>query len=167
MMKIPRSVMIIIGVFLALALYGCGYGFRPQSALPGQVITIGLIENRTHEPKLQDKLSRALAEEFMKQGIRVERGADYKLTGVVNGFDMVSLSEQGGITVEYRVLVSAEFKLLDAGGRVVMTKNFSSPFIVSVTDPGDLGGLLALKDLAEDRAMSDLAIEITGAVIYR
>jgi outer membrane lipopolysaccharide assembly protein LptE/RlpB len=167
-MKTVRSVIIlVIGAYLTLPLCGCGYSTRPQSALPGQAIALGLIENRTLEPKLQDKLSRALTEEFAKRGVRVGRGADYTLTGVVNGFDMVSLSEKGGITVEYRVTVSAEFRLLDPGGKVVMAKNFSSPFIVSLTDQGDLGGLLALKDLAEERAMSDLAIEITGAVIFR
>jgi hypothetical protein len=86
---------------------------------------------------------------------------------VVNSFDLVSLAEKGGVTVEYRVAVSAEFRLFDRQGKVVTTKKISSPFIVVLTDPGDLGQLLALKDIAEERAMSDIAIEIVGAVIFR
>ena len=151
----------------ALACSGCGYSIHPQSALPAKEVEIGLIENMTAEPKLQDKLQRALTEEFMKQGIRVSRGAEYRITGVVNSFDLVSLSEKGGVTVEYRVAVSAEFRLFDRGGRVVMTKIISAPFIVSVTDQGDLGNLLAVKDTAEERAMADIAMEIVGAFMFR
>jgi outer membrane lipopolysaccharide assembly protein LptE/RlpB len=151
----------------ALACGGCGYSIHPQSALPATEVEIGLIENMTVEPKLQDKLHRALTEEFMKQGIRVSRGAKYRITGVVNSFDMVSLSEKGGVTAEYRVIVSAEFRLFDREGRVVTKKKISSPFIVALTDPGDLGHLLALKDIAEERAMSDIAMEIVGALLFR
>jgi outer membrane lipopolysaccharide assembly protein LptE/RlpB len=151
----------------ALACSGCGYSIHPQSALPAKEVEIGLIENMTVEPKLQDKLQKALTEEFMKQGIRVSRGAEYRITGVVNSFDLVSLSEKGGVTVEYRVAVSAEFRLFDRGGRVLMTKITSSPFIVSVTDQGDLGNLLAVKDTAEERAMADIAMEIVGAFMFR
>ena len=151
----------------ALVCGGCGYSIHPQSALSAKEVEIGLIENKTVEPKLQDKLHRALTEEFMKQGVRVGRGAEYRITGVVNSFDLVSLAEKGGVTVEYRVAVSAEFRLFDRQGKVVTTKKISSPFIVVLTDPGDLGQLLALKDIAEERAMSDIAIEIVGAVIFR
>jgi len=157
---------IVIISFAALAA-GCGYSIHPQSALPQKEISIGLIDNRTVEPKLQDKLHRALTEEFMKQGIRVSRGAEYKITGTVISFDLVSLSEKGGVTVEYRVTMSAEFRLLDREGRVVAVKNISSPFIVALTDRGDLGRLVALKDTAEERAVADIAVEIVGAFMFR
>jgi outer membrane lipopolysaccharide assembly protein LptE/RlpB len=170
-MRIKKAQTILFNIILvslaALAFGGCGYSIHPQSALPAKEISIGLIDNRTLEPKLQDKLQRALTEEFMKQGIRVSRAAEYKLTGVVNSFDMVSLSEKGGITVEYRVMVSAEFRLLNREGRVIEVKNISAPFIVSLTDPGDLGNLLASKDTAEERAMADIAMEIVGALIFK
>ncbi|MFI5294940.1 MAG: LPS assembly lipoprotein LptE [Thermodesulfovibrionales bacterium] len=165
--KKAQAVMFNIIFIAALATSGCGYSIHRQSALPATEISIGLIDNRTVEPKLQDKLQRALTEEFMKQGIRVSRGAEYRITGVVNSFDLMSLSEKGGVTAEYRVTVSAEFRLFDREGRVVKVKNISSPFIVALTDPGDLGRLLALKDIAEERAMSDIAMEIVGALLFR
>jgi len=155
-----------IFVFLLL-MSGCGYSIHRQTALPGGEISVGLIENKTVEPKLQDKLNRALTEEFVKQGIRVTPAAPYKLTGVINSFDMISLSEKEGISVEYRIIVTADFRLSDAGGKVVMTKNVNSPFIVALTASEDLGGLLAAKEVLEQKAMADLAMEIAGAVIFR
>ena len=170
-MRITKAETVLFNVVIisiaALAAAGCGYSLHPQSALPAKEVSIGLIENRTVEPKLQDKLQRALTEEFMKQGIRVSRAAEYKITGTVNSFDLVGLSEKGGVMVEYRVTMSAEFRLLDSGGRVVTVKNISAPFIVTLTDQGDLGRLLALKDTAEERAVADIAMEIVGALMFR
>ncbi len=158
---------IVFITVVAFAFCGCGYSIHPQSALPAKEVEIGLIENTTLEPKLQDKLQRALTEEFMKQGIRVVRGADYRITGVVNSFELVGLSEKGGITVQYRVSVVAEFKVFKREGKLLATKKISSPFIVSLTDPGALGSLLAMKDTAEERAMADIAMEVVGALIFR
>jgi outer membrane lipopolysaccharide assembly protein LptE/RlpB len=158
---------IVIIFIAALAAAGCGYSIHPQSALPQKEISIGLIDNRTVEPKLQDKLQRALTEEFMKQGVRVSRAAEYKITGTVNSFDLVGLSEKGGVIVEYKVTMSAEFRLLDREGKVVSVKTISSPFIVTLSDPGDLGRLLALKDTAEEQAVADVAMEIVGAFMFR
>ncbi len=157
----------IVVCVAAFSLCGCGYSIHPQSSLPVKEIDIGVIDNKTLEPKLQDKLYRALTEEFMRQGIRVTHGADYKITGTVRGFDLVGLSEKGGVMVEYRVMVNAEFKLLDREGKVVTVKTISSPFIVTLTDRGDLGRLLAQKDAAEDQAMSDISMEIVGAFLFR
>ncbi len=158
--------LLLIAVSVALlSLCGCGYSIHPQSALSIKEIDIGLIENKTLEPKLQDKLHRALTEEFMKQGIRVSRGADYKVTGIVRSFELAGLAEKGGVIVEYRVQISAQFKLLDREGKVVTAKDISSPFIVTLTDQGDLGRLLAQKDIAEEQAMSDISMEVAGAFL--
>ncbi len=155
-----------MAISIALSsLCGCGYSIHPQSALSIKEINIGLIENMTLEPKLQDKLRRALTEEFMKQGIRVSLGADYKIAGTVKSFELVGLSEKGGIMVEYKVQVNAQFKLLDREGKVVTTRDISSPFIVTLTDQGDLGRLLAQKDIAEEQAMSDISMEVVGAFL--
>lgn len=170
-MRIKKTKTVLFNIVIislaALAAGGCGYSIHPQSSLPAKEISIGLIDNRTMEPKLQDKLVRALTEEFMKQGIRVSRGAEYTITGTVNNFDLVSLSTKAGVTVEYRVTMSAEFRLLDREGHVVVVKGISAPFIVALTDEGDLGRLLAVKDSAEERAVADIAMEIVGAFMFR
>ena len=60
---------VLAGAFL---LSGCGYSVHRQSDLPFSEIQIGTIENKTLEPKLQDKLHTALTEEFMQNGIMVK-----------------------------------------------------------------------------------------------
>ncbi len=163
------SVRLILGVSLVfgLLLSGCGYSVYRQSALPFKEIQIGMIENKTLEPKLQDKLHTALTEEFMKNGIRVTPAADTKLSAVVHAFDMSVLSERQGITIEYRVVVNADFVLVDKDGKKKELKNIESPFIVSFTASEDLATLLAKKELLEERAMRDVAMRVIGALIYK
>ncbi len=153
-------------VFLFLV-SGCGYSLHPQSALPATEVSIGLIENKTAEPKLQDKLSRALTEEFMKQGVRVVPSADHTLAAVISRFEMVSMSEKEGVTVDYRVTVNVDFRVLDRSGKVIETKSVASPFIVSVTEEANLGSLLASKEVAEEKTMRDVAMEIVGELLFR
>src|SRR3990172_7052404 len=114
-MREKKACFFILAVLLtAMSLGGCGYGIHSQRALPFTEVSIGRIENKTLEPKLQDRLHKALTEEFMKQGINVNPGASYKLTGVIHSFAMAGLSEKGGIIKEYRVMVSAAFRLVNA-----------------------------------------------------
>lgn len=165
--QITRNALRITFFVFLLLMSGCGYSLHPQSALLVKQISIGLIDNRTAEPKLQDKLQRALAEEFMKQGVRVSPEAEYKITGTVRSFDLAGLAEKNGVTVEYRVTMNAQFRLLDREGKTVAVKEISSPFIVALTDEGDLGRLFALKDTAQERAAADIAMEIVGALIFK
>lgn len=162
-------VRLILGVSLVfgLLLSGCGYSVYRQSALPFKEIQIGMIENKTLEPKLQDKLHTALTEEFMKNGIRVKPYADTKISAVVNAFDMTILSEKQEITIEYRVVINADFVVVDKDGRKKELKNIDSPFIVSFAASEDLATLLAKKELVEERAMKDVAMRIVGALIYK
>lgn len=157
---------LILAVFI-LFLSGCGYSIHPQSSLSVSEVHIAPVDNKTREPKLQDKLHRALTEEFMKQGVRVSPAAEYTLAVSVTKFDMISLSEKEGITVDFRVAVNADFRLLDRSGKVVETRTVSSPFIVSVTAAQNLGTLFALRDVAEEQAMRDIAMEIVGALIFK
>jgi outer membrane lipopolysaccharide assembly protein LptE/RlpB len=161
------GVRFILTVVIFSVLGGCGYRIHPQSALSGTEVSIGLIDNKTTEPKLQDKLHRALTEEFMKQGVRVVPSADYTLAAVISRFEMVSMSEKEGVTVDYRVTVNVEFRVLDRSGKVIETKSVVSPFIVSVTEEANLGALLASREVAEEKTMGDIAMEIVGELLFR
>ncbi len=158
----------LVPLFVFLLIFnGCGYSIYRHADLPYKEIGIGLIENRTLEPKLQDKLHKALAEEFLRQGIIFSNTAAYKLTAVINNFEMRSLSEKNGITIQYSILVNADFRLADQTGTIREIKNTRSPFFVSFTGSEDLGSLLAARELAEERALRDIAVEIVGALIYK
>lgn len=152
---------------LIFLLAGCGYSIHRHASLPFREINIGRIDNATVEPKLQDKLSTALTEEFTRQGILVTPEAQLNLSGRITKFQMISLSEKGGVTVEYRVIVNADFTMTDAKGKVLETRHVSSPFIVSFTGTGDLTNLLASRDVAEKKAMADLSEELVGTLIYK
>ncbi|MEJ2697199.1 MAG: LPS assembly lipoprotein LptE [Candidatus Sulfobium sp.] len=164
---VPSAISAALGIIIIFLLGGCGYSVHRHASLPFGKINVGRIDNATLEPKLQDKLSNALTEEFTRQGIVVTPDAKLKLTGRVSRFDMISLSEKEEVTLEYRVIVDADFTITDAGGKVLETRHVSSPFIVSFTGPGELTSLLAARDLAEERAMRDLSQELVGMLIYK
>ncbi len=155
-----------IGLLTGLLLSGCGYSIHRQADLPFTEIQIGKIENNTLEPKLQDKLHQALTEEFMKNGIMVSPVADKKLSAVVHTFDMVILSEKEEITIDFRIFIRADFTLEDRSGKKEF-RNIESPFFVSFASSEALSTLLAKRDLAEEKAMKDVAMRIVGALIYR
>jgi hypothetical protein len=145
----------------------CGYAIHGKASLPFHEVQIGIIENRTVEPKLQDKLYQALTDEFLRQGIAVYRGADYQLKGKINHFELRVLSETSDVATEYEVIIKGEFTATGPSGYVKDLKGFGSPFIISFSAADTLTGLLALKDLASDRAIRDMAQQIVAALIYR
>jgi outer membrane lipopolysaccharide assembly protein LptE/RlpB len=162
----PTQLSVGVSLVTGLLLSGCGYSIYGHSELPFTAIQIRTIENKTLEPKLQDKLHKALTEEFMKNGIMVSPVADTKLSAVIHTFDMTVLSEKQGIAIEYRVVIRADFTVEDKEGKKEL-KKIDSPFIVSFVSSEDISTLLAKKELAEERALKDVAMRIVGALIYK
>jgi len=157
----------------SLFLVGCGYTLQNRTALPFDSIQIEGIENKTIEPKLQDRLYRALTEEFLKHGISVQSNADYKLSGTINLYELHVLSTRrdiasakGDIAMEYEVVIRGDFRLVGPSGNAKDFKNIGSPFIVSFPVFGMLEDVLASKELASERAIRDMAMEIVAALIY-
>lgn len=147
--------------------FGCGYSLHGRASLPFDAIQIGTIENNTVEPKLQDRLYRALTEEFLRQGIAVSPDAGYKLSGRIKEFSLLVLSEKGDIATEYEIVMKGDFSLVDPSGKQKELKDIGSPFIVSFSGPGPLEGLVASKELASEKAIRDMAMQVVGAVIYQ
>lgn len=157
-----------IGAFcLLLAVCGCGYTIHGRASLPFDSIQIGIIENKTLEPKLQDMLYRALTQEFLKEGISVQAHAGHKLSGTIKKFNLKVLSEKSDVASEYEVVILGDFKLADPSGKIKDFKGIGSPFIVSFAGSGSLNELIANKELASERAIGDMAMEIVAALLYR
>ncbi|MDH4232789.1 MAG: LPS assembly lipoprotein LptE [Nitrospirota bacterium] len=165
--RIPGQLIVWISLLAGLLLSGCGYSMHRQGDLPFTEIQIRPVENRSLEPKLQDKLYAALVEEFEKNGIRVNPASGTKLSAVIHTFDMVILSEREEITIEYQVVMAADFIVEYQDGKQREIRNAGSPFIVSFASSEDLGTLLAKKELAEEKASRDVAMRIVGALIYK
>jgi hypothetical protein len=151
---------------LLLTFYGCGYTIHGRMSLPFDSIQISKIENTTIEPKLQDRLYKALTEEFLKQGIAVYPDAGYKLTGTVYQFELRILSEKADIAAEYEVIIKGDFRLVEPSGNIKEFKNIGSPFIVSFQSSDMLEDVLATKELASEKAIKDMAMEIVAILIY-
>jgi hypothetical protein len=154
-------------MLLALSLFGCGYTLQSKASLPFDSIQIEGIENKTVEPKLQDKFFRAITEEFLKYGVSVQAHADYKLSGTINRYRLRVLSERSGVAVEYEVIIKGDFRLVGPSGDTRDINDIGSPFIVSFPASGTLEEVLAFKELASEKAISDMAMEVVAAVIYQ
>ena len=156
---------VLCSMLLALCLFGCGYTLHGKAALPFNEIQIERIENRTLEPKLQDRFHRVITEEFLKHGVTISPNADYKLSGTINFFEMYVLAERD-VAVEYEVVMRGDFKLVGPSGDTKDIKGVGSPFIVSFPGSGLLEDVLALKERASERALKDMATEIVGILMY-
>jgi outer membrane lipopolysaccharide assembly protein LptE/RlpB len=154
-------------IFLSLVLQGCGYQLHSQAALPFKEIAIDTIENRTVEPGLQDMLHRAVVEEFVRQGISVSPSARQRLSAVIQSFDMPSLSEKGGYSKEYRIIITVDFTFIDEHGQKRYIKNLGPPFMVPFVGSADLGRLLAAKSMAQEEVLRDVAQQLSGLLIYK
>jgi hypothetical protein len=151
---------------LLFTVCGCGYTIHGKKSLPFDSIQISKIENLTLEPKLQDRLHNALTEEFLKQGIAVHPEAGYKLSGTIHLFELHVLSERSDIAAEYEVIIKGDFRLVGPSGNIKEFKNIGSPFIVSFQSSDLLEDVLALKELASEKAIRDMAMEIVSILIY-
>jgi hypothetical protein len=166
--RTPFSVLLLLtSCFFLLTVSSCGYQIHNRAALPFKAIKIGKIENKTLEPKLQDRLYTALTEEFLKQGVDVSPAAGYKISGTIHQFDLRVLSEKSDVAADYELIIKADFTLTDPSGKAKEFKNITSPFIISFSGTGPLNDLIASKELAYERAMRDMAMEIVAALIYR
>lgn len=161
------SLSLFIVSCLLFTVSGCGYTLHTKASLPFQSIQIVRIENKTVEPKLQDRLYTALTEEFLKEGIAVSSQAGYKLSCTIYHFELKILAEESNVATEYEVIIKGNFELTDPSGKKKEFKDIGAPFIVSFAGAGPLDELLASKEVASERAIKDMATQIVGVLIYR
>ncbi len=150
----------------SLLVVGCGYTIHGRASLPFDSIRIGKIENKTVEPKLEDRMQRALADELMKNGIQVVNSSGYVLNGVIKTFELKGLSEKEGVMIEYEVVIRGRFYLVDPSGKTKELKD-SGSFIASFSSADSLQNVMTMKEEAIKRALKDMATEIVASIIYR
>lgn len=158
---------LIVSFFILTVGSGCGYSVYRQVALPFKDIYIPPIENKTLEPKLQDKLHKALIMEFTKHGVQINPSSGTTLTGTIYTFEMFTLSVKNDTTVEYRVNAAVNFTFQNENGEMQEIKDIRSPFIVSFSSSEALSETLADRDVAEEMALEDVAMQIVGFLLYR
>jgi len=156
--------LLLIACCLSL-IAGCGYTLQGKTALPFQSIAIDKIVNKTFEPKLEDRMQIALADELMKNGFLIDRSSGYKITGELTVFVLTTLSEKSGVAVEYEVTVRGDFKLIDPSGKARDLRK-RGVFIISFPSTESLQSVIALKEQATERALQDFSQEIVVSIIY-
>ena len=158
------GVLILVFV-LGLSFFGCGYTIQGKRNLPFRAIAINKIVNKTFEPKLEDRMQTALVNELMVEGFVIDNSSGYKINGSITQFELRTLSEKSGVATEYEVIIKGDFKLIDSSGKTKELRNHGV-FIVSFSSSEQLQTVIALKELATERALRDLSSEIVASIMY-
>ena len=155
-------------LLLTFLLSGCGYTMQSRTNLPFETISIGKIENKTSEPKLQDRCNVALAETFSQYGYEISSFARYKLQGEIYRFELIPTTEVNLAATQYQIVMKGSFKLIDTESGKSIPLGADSPFITyfnaNPTDP--LEEIMTQKELAEASAMANLAQTLVSLVTY-
>lgn len=147
---------------------GCGYTLQGRMDLPFDSVSLGTIQNMTVEPKLQDRMSRLLAETLMEYGIDVRPAAAERIEGAIVRFDLIPVSEKSLTAIEYQITVVADFKVVDTKTqKSKILTGVSSPFITNFRSSGTISSVLALEEAATESALRDLSQELVQRMIYK
>lgn len=144
---------------------GCGYSIHGTADLPFRTITVGKVVNRTFEPGLDNRFKRAITDELIRNGFSLEDNAEQRIEGTITTFELRTLSEKSGVTAEYEVAIKGDFILSYTSGRQKALRG-SGLYIVSFQSTEKLGSVMALKQKATEKALQDLATELTASIIY-
>src|SRR5208283_3472856 len=138
-------------LILTCFLSGCGYTIQTRATLPFETISVGTIENKTSEPKLQDRLHQSLAETLSQYGFGVSSFARYRLQGEIYRFELVPTTEVNLTATQYQIVIRASFKLVDTESGKAFPLAADSPFITYFyANPTDtLEEIMTQKELAE------------------
>lgn len=164
--KLSGFLLIIAVHSLLLTLSGCGYTLKTRADLPFEQISIGRIENKTIEPKLQDRFSRILAETLLEYGFYLNSPAKYMIEGDIEHFELRPLSEKLLTVVEYQVIIKGNFRLIDTESGKARPIVTGDPFITYFVPKGKLEDVLANKELATNDAIKNLSQELVRQLIY-
>jgi outer membrane lipopolysaccharide assembly protein LptE/RlpB len=159
---------LIVSLLVAALASGCGYTLQGRADLPFETVSLGTIQNTTVEPKLQDRMSRLLAETLMEYGIDVKPAARYKIEGSIDKFTLTPVSEKSLTAIEYQITIVANFIIIDIlTQKTESLVNVSSPFITYFRSSGELVSVLAQKEVATESALRDLSQELARSMIYK
>lgn len=156
-------------LLLPLALAGCA-GYRLGSTLPPHIkgVHVPMAENLTDEPDLESAVTRALLQEFQRDGtlsLRDQLEADATLEVKIRLFRLEPVlyaREDRATAEEYRLLLGVEARFIDhKDGRVRLDSSITG----EATFPAGASDLSAEVRGAIAPAARDLAREVVNAVI--
>lgn len=161
----PIAAALIMALPVALIISSCGYGVRPEPRL--RSVKLGAMDNRTHEPALNDTLRLALTRELLARGVKVNQNSGNEISGSMDRLDIKTLAERAGVAIKFSVTIFGRFSLrMEDGAKREL--DIPLNYIVAFGSDVPLDDLYALREEAIKRAVHDLASDIaTGAAFGR
>ncbi len=163
----PVTIYFLLLTSLFLLLISCGYHMTGSKLLPFNSITIRPVQNKTYEPRLEERLHNALSNEFINQGIEVKiSGGDVDLQTTITSFQLGAIGAVDETVKEQEIIMQADIKLTDKE-RVTEFKTMHSPIKITFESVGNVGESVANKEVSTDKASREIAREIIGQIIMR
>ena len=156
-----RGIIVVLVLFLS----SCGYRFVGSTLLAFDSINIKHVENKTYEPRLEDRLHLALSKEFINLGIAVNAGdSEVALEATVTDFELGAIGAVDEVVKEQELIMTADIRILN-NENVTEFKGMQSPIKITFQTTGTVSEAAARKDAAIDKACSEIAKEIVGRII--
>lgn len=154
-------------LFALTILAGCGYRMVGSRPLPFDSVTINPVINDTYEPRLEERLHRALSREFIGQGIRVlATGGDVDVTAAVRTFQLGAIAYIDEKVQEQEIILKVDVLLRDRE-RVMEFTSIQSPIKITFETAGTVTDTVILKERATDKAFSEITREIISKMIIQ
>ena len=148
-----------------LLLSSCGYHMVGSRFLPFDSIYIKHIDNRTYEPRLEEKLHNALSEEFINQGIKAEGpSADITLDVAITRFELGAIGAVDESVREQQIIMLVDIKVIDKGD-VIEYHSMGSPVPITFQTTGTVPQTVDLRDRATIKASKEIAKDIVSRII--
>jgi hypothetical protein len=163
-----RSIYISLFTVLSVLLSGCGYTLQTRANLPFRTISVGTIENKTSEPKLQDRFYEALATSLSEYGFEMDPSARYRLEGQIYYFELLPTTEINLTATQYQIVIKGNFKLVDTESGKSINLAANSPFVTyfNANPAGRLESIMTQKEIAEESSLTNMSHALVSLVVY-
>lgn len=156
--------LLLVSFFLIIS---CGYHMTGSKLLPFNSITIKPVQNKTYEPRLEERMHNALSNEFINQGIEVKSsGGNVELQATVINFQIGAIAAVDEKVKEQEIIMHVDIKLIDKG-RITEFKSMRSPIKITFESAGLVAESVANKEQLTNKASREIAREIIGQIIMR
>lgn len=164
-----RRVAAAVAVAATMFVSGCGYALVGRSNMldPSiKTLEVPSFVNRTTRAELEQRVTQAVAEEFVSRGrlrlVKNSKEADVILRGSIDTFDLYAVGFEQGRATQYQISITAKIELLDHRNEdKVLWKNdqyrFTQNYEVNLatTDAFD----------QESRAIRDIAVRFAESLV--
>lgn len=176
-----RGLTFVLALTAALAASSCGYALAGRgSFLPQDIRVVGipLLENKTTQQRVEQKITEKIRNEFIDRGagkykiVPTTGGADAVLTGTITSIttQAVGLTEQQ-FASRYLVTVTMRVQFTDARNSQVIWSNealtFSQEYDLGRRGSGQVEGVVLLEEEAPalERLASDLGRSVVTSIL--